>query len=104
MDGRELEFDWDDANIGHLAPHSVLPEEVEQVIVNDPVDLGIEVVEQEERYLNLGATVQGRVLLVVTTWRDDPLQRRSSQSNGSFSFTTKNERGNPISRGSHARL
>ena len=26
---------------------------------------------REERYLNLGATVQGRVLLVVTTWRED---------------------------------
>ena len=27
------------------------------------------IVEGEERYLNLGATRQGRVLLVVTTWR-----------------------------------
>jgi uncharacterized DUF497 family protein len=31
----------------------------------------MEIVEGEERYLNLGATVQGRVLLVVTTWRED---------------------------------
>src|SRR3981189_1300483 len=38
---------------------------------NDPVDVGMEIVEGEERYLNLGATVQGRVLLVVTTWRED---------------------------------
>ena len=30
----------------------------------------MEIVEGEERYLNLGATVQGRVLLVVTTWRE----------------------------------
>ena len=37
----------------------------------DPVDLGMEIVEGEERYLNLGATVQGRVFLVVTTWRED---------------------------------
>jgi hypothetical protein len=28
---------------------------------------GMEIVEGEERYLNLGATVRGRVLLVVTT-------------------------------------
>lgn len=67
----EIEFDWDEANIGHLARHSVLPEEAEQVILNDPVDLGMEIVEGEERYLNLGATVHGRVLLVVTTWRED---------------------------------
>jgi uncharacterized DUF497 family protein len=31
----------------------------------------MEVVEGEERYLNLGATSGGRVLLVVTTWRED---------------------------------
>jgi hypothetical protein len=71
MDGPEIEFDWDGANIGHVARHSVLPEEAEQVILNDPVDLGMEIVEGEQRYLNLGATVRGRVLLVVTTWRDD---------------------------------
>ena len=61
----------DEANIGHVARHSVLPEEAEQVILNDPVDLGMEIVEGEERYLNLGATVQHRILLVVTTWRED---------------------------------
>ena len=71
MYGPEMEFDWDEANIGHVARHGVLPEEAEQVILNDPVDLGMEIVEGEARYLNLGATVQGRVLLVVTTWRED---------------------------------
>ena len=38
---------------------------------NDAVDLAMEIVEGEERYLNLGATAQGRVLLVVTTWLED---------------------------------
>jgi uncharacterized protein len=71
MNEPEVEFDWDEANIGHLARHSVLPEEAEQVILNDPVDAGMEIVEGEERYLNLGATAQSRVLLVVTTWRED---------------------------------
>lgn len=28
----EIEFDWDEANIGHLTRHSVLPKEAEQVI------------------------------------------------------------------------
>ena len=70
MNEPETEFDWDEANIGHVARHSVLPEEAEQVILNDPVDLGVEIVEGEERHLNLGATAQGRVLLVVTTWRE----------------------------------
>jgi uncharacterized DUF497 family protein len=71
VNGSEIEFDWDEANIDHLARHSVLPGEAEQVVVNDPVDIGMEIVNGEECYLNLGATVQGRVLLVVTTWRED---------------------------------
>ena len=71
MNGPEIEFDWDEANIGHVARHSVLPEEAEQVVLNHPIDLGVEIVEREERYLNLGATMRGRVLLVVTTWCED---------------------------------
>jgi len=65
-----IEFDWDEANIDHLARHHVLPAEAEHVILNDPVDLGMEIFEGEERYLNLGATRRDRVLLVVTTWRE----------------------------------
>lgn len=74
VNGREIEFDWDDANIDHVARHNVQPDEAEQVIFNDPVDLGMEIVEGEERYLNLGVTFQGRVLLVVTTWREDRIR------------------------------
>jgi hypothetical protein len=51
MNGPEIEFDWDEGNIGHLARRSVLPEEAEQVILNDPVDLGMAIAEGEERYL-----------------------------------------------------
>jgi uncharacterized DUF497 family protein len=71
VNGRDIDFDWDEPNIGHVARHGVQPAEAEEVILNDPVDLGMEVVEGEERYLNLGATFQGRVLLVVTTWREN---------------------------------
>lgn len=97
MNVPEIEFDWDEANIGHVARHGVLPEEAEQVILNNPIDLGMEIVEGEERYLNLGATVQHRILLVVSTWRDDrvrvvtafePIKRL-------IHFTTRNERGDP---------
>jgi len=71
VNGSEIEFDWDEANIGHLARHAVTPEEAEEVILSDPIDLGMEIVEGEERYLNLGSTQRDRVLLVVTTWRED---------------------------------
>jgi hypothetical protein len=74
VSGPEIEFDWDDGNMSHVAGHSVRPEEAEQVILNDPVDLGIEIAEDEERYLNIGATVQDRVLLVVTTWHDERIR------------------------------
>jgi hypothetical protein len=60
MNVPEIEFDWDEANVGHVDRHAVLPEEAEQVILNDPVALGMEILEGEERYVNLGATARGR--------------------------------------------
>ena len=71
MNGPEIEFDWDDSNIAHLARHNVTPKEAEEVILRDPVDLGMEIVEGEERYFNLGSTQRDRILLVVTTWREN---------------------------------
>jgi hypothetical protein len=69
VNGRDAEFDWDDANIEHLARHHITPEEAEQVILGCPLDLGMQTIEGEERFLNLGSTQRGRILLVVTTWR-----------------------------------
>jgi uncharacterized DUF497 family protein len=73
-----IEFDWDEANISHLGRHRVQPEEAEQVILSNPVDLATEIVEGEERYLNLGATQQGRILLVV----DHVARRPRTRSDG----------------------
>ena len=69
-----IEFDWDEANVSHVARHKVSPEEAEQFILNDPVDLRVEMVEGEERYLSIGETIRGRVLLVVTTWREQRIR------------------------------
>lgn len=71
---RRIEFDWDEANVGHIARHQVQPVEAEQVILNNPLDLGMEIIEGEERFVNLGATSLGRILLVVTTWREDRIR------------------------------
>jgi uncharacterized protein len=68
---RDFEFDWDEANIEHIARHGVLPREAEQVVLNDPIDLGMEIIKGEERNASLGTTSKGRHLLVVTTWRHD---------------------------------
>jgi hypothetical protein len=42
-------FDWDDANILHLARHDITPEEAERVIKNHPVDLIVQHVNGEWR-------------------------------------------------------
>jgi len=38
----EIKFDWDDSNIKHLARHNVKPEEAEQVIASDFIELEYE--------------------------------------------------------------
>ena len=62
-------FDWDDANILHLAEHDVMPEEAEEVILDDPLDVGFDVVNGEERWSYLGETNDGRILWITVTLR-----------------------------------
>jgi len=64
-------FDWDEGNIAHIAEHGVLPDEAEDVILGDPVDLQMQVVDGEERFPQVGATRTGRILIVITTWRGE---------------------------------
>ena len=68
LDG-EVQFDWDQANLGHLRRHKVSAEEFEQVVANAPLDLNYEVESGEERYSSLGATDTGRILVAVWTMR-----------------------------------
>jgi uncharacterized DUF497 family protein len=65
----EIRFDWDDANIGHIARHGVTPEEAEEVIENDPLELKPQLIAGEERFPNIGVTDAGRWLVVVLTER-----------------------------------
>ena len=65
----EPPFDWDRANITHIARHGVTPEEAEKALSNEPFDLDYEVVNGEERWISLGHTDALRVLLVVWTIR-----------------------------------
>jgi uncharacterized DUF497 family protein len=69
--GHEIEFDWDEGNISHLSKHRVTPAQAEQVILDDPIDLGVDIVKHEDRFVSLGATAQGLILVVVTTWREE---------------------------------
>ena len=64
-------FDWDEENIAHIAEHDVSPSEAEDVVLGDPVDLQMQVVDGEERFPQVGATRTGRIPIVVTTWRGE---------------------------------
>ena len=65
-----MDFDWNPANIEHIARHGVAPEEAEQVIQNNPLDAPAEFRNGEKRTVNLGKTDAGRVLIVVVTERN----------------------------------
>jgi uncharacterized DUF497 family protein len=64
-------FDWDEANTAHIAEHDVLTHEAEEVINNQPLYLDHSVEDGEERYRELGETLQSRVLIVVSTIRSE---------------------------------
>ena len=63
------DFDWDDANLKHIARHEVSPEEAEQVLLNDPLGLDFHEVDGEERFVVVGMTARARCLVVVWTPR-----------------------------------
>jgi uncharacterized DUF497 family protein len=73
MREQTLVFDWDEANRSHLARHNVTPQEAEEVVLGDPLDIELQTAEGssgEERILHVGETRKGRILELVSTWRD----------------------------------
>lgn len=54
-------FDWDDADIAHIAQHGVEPEEVEEVFYNEPLVRR----SRDGRYIALGQSWAGRYLAVI---------------------------------------
>lgn len=67
-----MDFDWDAANLGHIARHKVEADEVEEV-VGDPAVIAAEKVfrgpQGQRRFGAIGATEAGRVLFVVLEQR-----------------------------------
>jgi uncharacterized DUF497 family protein len=66
----ELGFDWDTANIEHIARHDVTPGEAEQVMLNIPVEIDYQVIDGEDRFVVAGMTKLGRFLTIVWTDRE----------------------------------
>ena len=54
-------FEWDKANIEHIARHQVVPEEAEEVFLNRHIVRNT----RDGRYQAFGQTDEGRYLLVV---------------------------------------
>ena len=69
-----MAFDWDDANIQHIARHRVTPEEAEQVFENSPMLVSAHEHSGEDRLLCFGRTNRGRFLTVVYTERNDSIR------------------------------
>jgi uncharacterized DUF497 family protein len=66
----ERPFDWDQANITHLALHNVLPSEAEEAVIHRPIYLHFSVRGGEDRFVHVGETFAGRVLFFVVTPRN----------------------------------
>ena len=63
-------FDWDAQNISHIAAHNVIPEEAEQILLGNSLEVSFDPDRSgEERWTYLGETALGRILIVVMTMR-----------------------------------
>jgi uncharacterized protein len=64
-----MRFDWDAANLEHIARHDISGEECEQAYLNGPLVVEQQVRRGENRYLCFGETSEGRLLTFVITER-----------------------------------
>ena len=64
-----MEFDWDVANVEHIARHGISIEECEQAYRNGPIAIERQKRKHERRRLCLGETNTGRLLAFVVTER-----------------------------------
>ena len=74
-------FEWDNANIEHIAKHDVSPEEAEDVFFDTDfvLDEDIEHSEVEERFIIIGKTEDGRLLYQIFTKRGKKIRVISSR-------------------------
>ena len=68
-EARNPAFDWDDANLTHIARQNVTADEAERVLTGATLPLQTDERDGEERYTDLGKTAGGRLLIVAWTWR-----------------------------------
>lgn len=70
MHTTNVEFEWDDANLDHIALHGVEPEECEDAFINPGRQpFNTYSTANETRYGIVGRSNAGRILIVVFTLR-----------------------------------
>ena len=67
-------FEWDGANVDHIARHSVTSGEAEEAINGATLEIGIFETDDEVRFEELGITERGRVLFLVSVLRENRLR------------------------------
>lgn len=70
----DLDFDWDEANIEHVAGHNLSPAEIEQIFNHDERDIEYDIIGGEQRWTAIGETDAGRVIIVVFTLRSEKIR------------------------------
>ncbi len=62
-------FNWDAGNISHIARHNVSPNEAEDAILIEPLEMDIQDHESEARVLCFRRTRSGRLLTILYAMR-----------------------------------
>jgi len=70
----EGEFEWDEYNLSHIAPHGVTPGEIREVVEGRHVVAGPVEINSEDRWILYGKTRAGRYLVVVYTVRNNRIR------------------------------
>lgn len=66
-------FEWDEANVRHIARHGIAPSEAEEV-VREAKGIGENIRGGEARTVVVGQTAKDRTLVVVYTTRDERIR------------------------------
>ena len=69
-----MEFDWDEANVSHIARHGITPRECEEAYRNGPMVIEHQKRKREHRRLCLGETDVARLLTFVITEREGKIR------------------------------
>jgi hypothetical protein len=67
--GKQNTFEWDEANREHIARHGITPEEFEEGMNGNPLELGSAEIKGEHRTKVAAITARGRFLEMIYTVR-----------------------------------